>query len=299
MRLFRMFGRGIRDAFKSVLRNFSLSLASISCISITLIVVSLALVASLNVKNVSKDIEGDLTIVVLMKLNTSDDSLRTFESSLQSLDNVASYEFKSIEDRKEQLIAEEEYWKTVIETLNDDDNIFHSSYLVKVKDITKIEDTVDVITKMTDVQSAKYGKGIVEQMITAFDLIEKIVIVVVAILVVVTVFLIVNTIKLTIFSRRREISIMRVVGASNMSIKLPFVVEGMIIGFVGSFVPILITVYGYVALYNHFDGQLITPMFKMIQPQPFVFLISGVMVVLGILVGMYGSSRAVRKFLKV
>ena len=78
MKLFRMLGRSIRDAFKSVIRNFSLSLASISCITITLIIVALAIIASLNVQNFTKEIEKDMTIVAFIDNDATEDEIDTF-----------------------------------------------------------------------------------------------------------------------------------------------------------------------------------------------------------------------------
>ena len=139
----------------------------------------------------------------------------------------------------------------------------------------------------------------VEKLVSAFSLIQKISIVLVLTLVIVTVFLIMNTIKLTIKTRKREISIMRLVGASNFSIKTPFVVEGMLIGAIGSIVPMIVSIYGYLALYNHFEGQIFSPLIKLIKPTPYIYQVSFAVLVLGIIVGMIGSARAVRKYLKV
>ena len=299
MKLFRMIGRGLRDGFKSVGRNFSLAIASISCISITLMVVSLALLASFNVKNVSKNVQNNATIVVFMNLNVSDEAMSKFEEFLNKEENIDNVIYKSIEERKKELSEENEYFATLIDTLDDDENIFHACFEVKVKDVKKISGTASVINEYQDVQFVKYSEDVINEIVTSFDVIEKIVFAVVIVLVIVTVFLIINTIKLTIFSRKREISIMRVVGASNWSIKYPFVIEGMIIGFLGAILPVIMTIYGYTALFDHFSGQLISPLFKMITPQPFVFYVSLALVVLGILVGMLGSSRAVRKYLKI
>ena len=92
---------------------------------------------------------------------------------------------------------------------------------------------------------------------------------------------------------------MRLVGASNFSIKNPFIIEGMIIGALGSIIPIVVVVYGYLGLYNHFEGKLFSPLIKLIAPTPFIYKISFVVIILGIFVGMLGSARAVRKYLKV
>ena len=118
-------------------------------------------------------------------------------------------------------------------------------------------------------------------------------------LVIVTAFLITNTIKITIFSRKREIEIMRLVGSSNINIKVPFILEGLFLGLMGSIVPIILTVFGYNKLYEKFDGQLFSPFIKLIVPEPFVYNISLILVGIGILVGMFGSYTAVKKHLKI
>jgi cell division transport system permease protein len=139
----------------------------------------------------------------------------------------------------------------------------------------------------------------VDKMVKAFSQVEKVTYGIVIALVLVTVFLIINTIKLTISARKREISIMRLVGASNFTIKTPFIIEGMILGVFGSIVPICITTYGYIAFYRHFDGYLYSQLIQLIKPEPFIYQASLIVLGIGILVGMIGSASAVRKYLKV
>ena len=136
-------------------------------------------------------------------------------------------------------------------------------------------------------------------MIDMFDVAGKVAIVVAIVEMIVTVFLIVNTIKLTISSRKREISIMRVVGASNVTIKGPFVVEGFLIGVFGSIIPIVVVVYGYYWVYNLLGGKLLTDIIVLLAPSAIVFKISLFIVLIGAVVGMLGSASAVRKYLKV
>lgn len=92
---------------------------------------------------------------------------------------------------------------------------------------------------------------------------------------------------------------MRLVGASNTNIKIPFILEGLFLGLFGAIIPILITVFGYDQLYIKFNGQVISPFIKLIVPTPFVYLISLALLVIGVVVGMFGSWRAVRKYLKI
>jgi len=301
MKLFRMFSRNIRDAFKSVARNFSLSIASISCISITLIVVGLAIILSFNVKNFSKIIKNDVTIVVFLKTDTTKEDFEvTIKNKIESFDNIIKpIELKSKEQAKREMMEEDEVFKATMETWPEEDNPLRDSYLIKVESVENIKETVKKIKAIDKVEVVDYGEEMVEQLIEAFKLVEKITIVIVAILMVVTVFLIVNTIKLTIFSRKREISIMRLVGASNLTIKVPFVIEGMVIGFLGSIIPVAVVVYGYTVFYDKFEGQIFSSLIKLISPEPFIFMVSGIILIIGILVGMLGSSRAVRKYLKV
>ena len=299
MKLFRVFGRSIRDAFKSVIRNFSLSIASISCISITLIVVAASLVTTTNVNNFTTLIEKDVSIVAFLNKKVTDKGIETIEKELSAIDNIATKEFKSKEQSKKEMMKESDFFKSTMEEWDEDQNPLRDSYLIKVKDITKIKNTAAQIKDLENVEIVDYGEGMVEKLVSAFSLIQKISIVLVLTLVIVTVFLIMNTIKLTIFSRKREISIMRLVGASNFSIKTPFVVEGMLIGAIGSIVPMIVSIYGYLALYNHFEGQIFSPLIKLIKPTPYIYQVSFAVLVLGIIVGMIGSARAVRKYLKV
>lgn len=297
MRACRIFFRSIRDAFKSVVRNFSLSFASIMCTTITLILVAVAMIAASNVNNATKLIEDELTVVVYLNSNITDEELENVKSEVSSYKNVLDVTYKSKDEWKLEMSEYDESFKTVLDYL--EENPLNDSLVVRVNDVKKLGETSEYIKAINGVDSVKYGEGMVENVISVFDIIQKVVIVVVIALVLVTGFLISNTIKLTIFSRRNEIEIMRLVGASNITIKLPFLFEGFIIGVVGSIIPICITIYGYVILYSRMHGKLFSNMIMLIKPYPFVFYISLILLGIGALVGMYGSIKAVRKYLKV
>ena len=299
MKIFRMLSRSIRDAFKSVFRNFSLSLASISCITITLIIVAVSIIASLNVENFAKEIESDLTIVVFLDSDTTEDEVKDLTKEIKNTTNVESVTFQGKEEVKDQMSKESDTFKSVMSEWSKEDNPLKDTFKIKVKDATEISHTAKTIKKMDKVSLVRYGEGMVDKLVKAFTSIEKVAYGVVIALIVVTVFLIINTIKLTIFSRKREISIMRLVGASNFSIKTPFIIEGMFLGLIGSIIPVLLTTFGYLAFYKHFDGYLFTKLIELIKPEPFIYTTSGIVVVIGILVGMIGSASAVRKYLKV
>ena len=299
MKIFRTFLRSIRDAFKSVIRNFSLSLASISCITITLIIIAVSLLISDNVRNFTEEIKKDVTIVVFLNSDVTNELRDNFEVEIKKISNIENFSFKSKAEVKEEMQEQEKELSDILKEWDDAENPLKDTYTIKVKDVNKIKETVKTIEKFEEVSLVQYGEGLVEKLIGVFGAIEKVTIIAAIALSLVTIFLIVNTIKLTIFSRKREISIMRLVGASNSRIKLPFVIEGIILGIIGSIVPILTVIYGYTALYNHFDGQLFSPVIKLVDPMPFVFYTSIIILGVGILVGMIGSANAVRRYIKV
>ena len=299
MKFFRLLRRSIRDAFKSVFRNFSLSLASISCITITLIIVAVSIVVTFNVQNFTKEMEKDLTIVVFLDTDTTEEEVEEIRDKLESMSNVESLTYQSKASVKEEMSQENEVFNEVMSTWDDEDNPLKDTFQVKVKVVERISNTAKKIEKIDKVSSVKYGEGMVDNLIEAFEAAQNVSYGMVIALILVTVFLIINTIKLTIFSRKREISIMRLVGASNFTIKTPFIIEGMVLGLLGSIIPILIVCFGYIALYNHFDGYLYSRMITLIEPEPFIYMVSGIVLVIGIIVGMIGSASAVRKYLKV
>ena len=299
MKPFRMFFRSIRDAFKSVFRNFSLSLASISCITITLVIVAVAIIASFNVDNFTKAIKKDVTIVVFVDREVKEDKIGVIKAKLEQIDNISDIKYKSKQDIQKEMQETSAQLDAILKEYGEELNPLKDTFEVKVKDLEEIGTTAKTIENIDGVSSVNYGETMVNKFLSAFKTVEKITYVAVIALIIVTIFLIVNTIKLTIFSRKREISIMRLVGASNFTIKIPFVIEGMFLGILGAIVPILMVIYGYFALYNHFGGEFYSPLIRLITPEPFIYYISLIILGIGMVVGMIGSYQAVRKYLKI
>lgn len=306
MRGFRTINRYFRDAFHGVFRNFSLSLASISCITITLIVVAFSLLLSMNVENFSESIRKDVTVVMFLKSDTTAEDVSKIKAELESVANIenSTIEFKSKADSALELKNGNDIFAATVDKWTDDTNPLLDSYMFKVKEIEEIDNTVKEVNNLPftkeKINNINYGEDIVHQMIVVFNVVRKVCVVAVLALVLVTAFLIANTIKLAIYSRRREIEIMRLVGASNTSIKIPFILEGLFIGIIGSIIPILVTIFGYSTLYDFFGGKLFgSALAALIAPMPFVYNVSGILVLIGILVGMIGSYQAVRKYLKI
>lgn len=301
MKLFRIFGMTIRDAFKSVFRNFSLSLASISCITITLVIVTISLIASVNVNNFADLIKKDVTMVIFLDSDTTQEEENVIHEQLKLIENINqdSIQFQSKGQIKTEMAATDDTLNEIMGSWSEEENPLKDTFLVQVNDIKLIHQTAEEVKALENVSTVNYGEGMIERLISSFETVQMVSVWVVIALIVVTVFLIVNTIKLTIYSRKREISIMRVVGASNFTIKTPFVVEGMIFGALGAIIPIVIATYGYLAFYNHCNGQLFSPIIKLVSPEPFIYWISLAILIIGMIVGMIGSYQAVRKYLKI
>ncbi len=297
MKAFRILGRSLRDSFKSVVRNFSLSIASILCVTITLILVSVSMIVAGNINNTTKKIESELTIVVYMNNDATEEQVKKAEEQIKAINKVSEVKYKSKDTWKMEMAEYFDTFETVLNYL--DENPLMDSFAVKVSNVNDLSEVAKYIKTLDNIQNVKYGEGMVDSIISTFDIIQKVTLVVVVALVIVTAFLISNTIKLTIFSRRNEIEIMRLVGGSNISIKLPFIFEGFIIGVLGAIIPIFVTIYGYVILYSRLGGRLFSDMVSLIKPYNFVFYISGLLVIIGAIVGMLGSLKAVRKYLKI
>lgn len=301
MRAIRIFFRSISESFKSVFRNFSLSLASISCITITLILVGFSMILSFNVNNFTAEIEKDLNIVIFLDRDVDDKDIENVKNELLRIENVNEdeIEFNSKKEVKESMQEESEVFESVLSNYTDETNPLQDTYLVKVDNIELIGETADKIKKIDHVDIVKYGEGAVEELVKIFDIVKNVTYVVVIALVVVTAFLITNTIKITIQSRKREIEIRRLVGASNTFIRQPFFFEGIILGVLGSIVPILVCCFGYKYLFDKLGGQLFTAIIKLVTPGSIIYLIMIVLVAVGALVGAFGSYISVRKYLKI
>ena len=299
MKFLRNVKRYFRDARKSIIRNFSLSLASISCITITLLVVAFSVILSYNVEHFAESIRKDVTVVIILNDDITKEEIKEVEKGIKSTKNVEKLTFVSKTETAENMKGDESIG-SYIETWPDGYNPLFDSYKLRIKNIDNIKTTVTTITNLDGVKKVLYGEEMIDQLITVFKVIEKTSIIIVIALVIVTAFLIGNTIKLAIYSRKREIEIMRLVGASNISIKVPFVIEGLFIGILGSVIPIVLSVYGYTSLYNFFGGKLFgSSLAKLVCPTPFMYYTVFLLLLIGIMVGMFGSYRAVKKYLKI
>ena len=178
-------------------------------------------------------------------------------------------------------------------------NKFNNLVQISESDLNNIGKTAEEINKLEHVDVVKYGEGSVEELIKIFDLVKKIMYATVIALIVVTAFLIANTIKITIQSRSREIEIRRLVGASNAFIRQPFFFEGIILGFLGAVIPVAGCCFGYKYLYEKLGGRVFTDIIRLVTPGSVIKTLVVSLFAIGVVVGAFGSYRAVRKYLKI
>ncbi len=304
MKAIRIFVRNIGSAVKSIFRNFSLSIASIICTTITLVIVAIALILSSNINNFTKDLEGTLTIITYVDKKATEEEINTVKSKILEIKNVKSDEliYKDKETIKKETMDNSDKNSSLYAIMNTwtaETNPLEPEFIITVKDVAEMENTANTIREIDKVTNVQYSASVVEKMIPVFKVVQRVAIAIILGLVCVTVFLICNTIKLTIYARKSEIEIMRLVGTSNFVIKLPFTIEGLFLGIIGSIIPIIMTIWGYTVAYDRLEGYLFTNFIRMIKPLPFSLYISGVLLLIGAVVGMFGSYFTVRRHLKI
>lgn len=293
---FKVLPKFIKTAFLSILRHMAMSLSASSAVTITLVLFSAFLIIAGNVSLFTNSIEDDLRIHVVAKKNiTSDQQINDVKKQLEDIQGVKSVTISTKKNELEMMIKEK---GKEFAMYRGKDNPLSNAYFVTVRDANQIASITAQIKKMPSITDAVYGGNSVSKMISILNTIRSGGLIFVALLTLLAIFLISNTIKMTIYARNIEISIMRNVGAANWYIKVPFMIEGMIIGFVGAIIPCLITFLGYYYMYHMLHGQIVTSMFTLQPVMPFALQICGILVGSGMLVGLVGSFFSTTKYLR-
>ena len=295
----RTFGRHIRESLKSLVRNGWMTFASVSAVTVTLLLVGVFFVILMNLNEMANSLEKDVQIKVFAETTATEEQLDTLESQLKSIREVESVNFSS-KDNELKALAESmgEDGKVFVE-LFQESNPLSDVFIVKAKDPL---DTMKVAKKIENfdyVEDVRYGKGVVEKLFNVLEVSRNFGIVLIAGLFFTATFLISNTIKITIVARRREIEIMRLVGATNGFIRWPFFLEGIWLGILGSIIPIVLITTVYDEFYNTLAPRLESSFIQILDTTPFAYQVGGLLFLLGCLIGAWGSLMSVRKFLKV
>lgn len=296
--LFRRLGRHIKDGFVGVKRHFAMAISSASAVMITLTMVGVFGILAVNMAYLSQEIEQSISLVAMINYDVTDSSqILTMKKQIEGMSNVESVDYRT-KDQEFDFYNEQYPDMVEFSELYRADNPFHDTYIVKVKDGANLNEVKVNIAKINGIDSVEDGGSNTYTLINVLHTTRFAGAILVAALVVLAVYLIYNTIKVTIATRKDEIVIMRNVGAKNGYIRAPFLVEGIIIGVLGSIVPIGIVIYGYVKLFNMTSGVLAGVM-SLVPVYPFVLFLGLALLVIGIIVGFIGSYISVCKYLRL
>ncbi len=298
--IIRNFPRHCKTAVQSIWRNGVMSISSIFAVMITLTLIGVISIIALNVQDMTVSIEDSLTIYVKLERNISDEEALAVGDEIANIEGVVSYTYSTKDEELETLIAyyQEDDGTSIFDNYRGDANPCSAAYRVEVEDATNLEEVTSAIQEIYNVNNANYGGSSTSTLVSALETVRNAGSVVVVALVIVAFMMISNTIKMAITARENEIQIMRMVGASNWYIRIPFMLEGLLIGLIGSIIPIVIIYLGYNALYDSLGGIFMAELLVLKAPQSFLLYFSLFLALVGSIVGLVGSFFSVRRFLK-
>lgn len=298
--------RHFREGTKNIIRNGWMSFASTSAIAISLFVLGVFVLLALNVNHLADQIEKQVEIRVYLDVNFPQEQIPELQNQIGSIPEVSKVTFVSKEEGYQ--ILKEKLGKEgqgLLEGFDGDNNPLPDSFTVEVDEPTNVSQAAEQIMALNNgkspgpISKVNYGQGTVETLFQVTRLVRNVGLILVAGLMITSMFLISNTIKLTIIARRKEIGIMKLVGATNGFIRWPFFIEGLLLGLIGSLIPLLVLLYGYAELVNASKVQLGMMMIQLLPVGRVGLEVAVLLLGIGVIIGIWGSVISVRKFLKV
>lgn len=288
----------IKTSFKSIRRHIGMSISASMAVSITLILISMFMLIGDNLKTFTYHIEKQLTIRVSIDNVATQKDKEALMKAVEKLTGVKKVTFSSGKKELEEYKKEYQDENHLFDMYDGKSSPIRDALIVDMQNADQIDATCKEIMKMKNVISADYGGDSTDQMISVFASIRSGSMIFIVFLVLIAALLIGNKIKMSIYTRREEIAVMRNVGASNWFIKAPMMLEGMLIGFFGSILPILLTIFGYQYLYQFMHGVFLSDMFQLQAVYPMTIQISALLIGTGMIVGLVGSFLSTTKYLR-
>lgn len=287
----------IKEGFRNTWTNRMMSIASICVLMSCLVLIGSASMIFLNMDSLLSRIEEENVIMVYIKDNTADDAIVQMGDQIQTMSNIEKVEF----------VAKEDAWAEQLETMEEAQAQFFTqissdiplpdAYKVTVADLGQFDATVKQLKTLQNVDTIRENKDLAQKLVSIRQGITIISIVIIAVLFAISLFIISNTIKLTVYSRRLEISIMKSVGATNSFVRLPFVVEGMILGIVSGAIALGLVWGLYELAIRQFSDLLRSLSLSALPFAPYALAMLGIFVAIGIVSGVGGSLITMRKYL--
>lgn len=290
----------VKEGFSNTYRNKLMSIASVSIVTASLIIFGIFLLITFNLSYNLDSLTRQPELEVFCRPELDDAQVGQVEESIKENDKIAEYKIVTKEEALEK--AKKIMGENAQLLEGEDASFLNVSFIIKVKDVSFYQEVVEEYKKLNEVENVQYYMDIINLIKKVDHWVRIVNWIILAILLVVSVFIISNTIKLTVFARRKEISIMKYIGATDWFIRWPFIVEGIIIGIVGAVLSFVLIGYGYSSLGNKLTSDFLTvgnDTFKILKINDIGWKIICIYLALGAAVGALGSTVSIRKYLKV
>lgn len=284
------------ETFRSLRRNRFMAVASVLTVALSMFILGLFLCVVLNINHMAAYLESQVEMSVYLKDGLTTPQVMTVGSRIKALPGLVEIQFTNKDQAMENFKVQLGDQKGLLDAVNG--NPLPASYQITFTTPERLKDAANIVTSYKEVDGVQYGQDIIEQLYKVARIIRVGGMVIILFLAGAELFIISNTIRLTVFARRREIQIMKYVGATNGFIRWPFLLEGMVIGAIGSGMASLILWQGYelVAREMAEAGLVFLPL---IPIWPFVLYLTGMLLIAGIAIGAIGSCISLRKYMKV
>ena len=285
--MFRKIGRSFKEAFWGITHHVAMVISTANAVTITLVLVSVLSLLIANISQITYDVEDDIQLYVKIENEVLDEDIQSIQNKISRIAGVEGIEYSDADNELDRFIAAYGEAGKIYEIYRQD-NPLSRVFIIKVANGYSLAELSTQISTVEGIQSVDFGGATVEDFVKLLNGIREVGTIFVIALALLAIFLIYNTIKITINSRKEEIGIMRLVGATNSYIRSPLVLEGMFIGVLGSIIPILLTIFGYNYIYTSLNGQLVSGILKLIDVFPFTLWVSLLVLLAGVTVGVIG-----------
>ena len=293
LRTFRYF---VKEALKSMSRNGLMTLASISTVALSLFILGVFTSGVVNLNNLASNLESQVEISVYLKDGLNQNQINSVQTRLKELPKVKSIEYVSKDEAMKRFKEHLGEQQGLVAAL-DGNNPLPSSFVITFENPEEVKQAAKLVTTYPEVESAHYGQDVIEQIFKLTEVIRIGGIALIAFLAGATLFIISNTIRLTVFARRKEIGIMKYVGATNWFIRWPFLIEGMLLGFIGAAIATACVWEFYHFILIEVENSLaFLPLVPMV---PFFYNLAAMLFGVGIVVGAIGSTISLKQYMKV
>ena len=280
----------------NLIANRSMSFSSISVLTACLLLIGISVVILLNIQNLVKDVEKQNVVVAFVKLDADDETTAKVGTDLLAIPNVEAIEFVSKEQGYEEQLkefgVEQDLFDDIIE------NPLPHSYRISVSNLEEFSVTLEQIKAVENVDAVRESQELVNQISTIQNSVTAICVIMVIVLAFVSMFIISNTIRITMVSRKIDIQVMKSVGATNLFICWPFMIEGVIIGFISGVISLLLTV-----AFQKFEGESLSSLLALFGSESISIidhlpLLIVTYIFAGVIISSMGSVFSIRKYLK-